>query len=125
MAAEEIMRFALYKEVLKRQKKKKRKLPNGVGQQPSAAGDTDDESDEDEDEEEEAAAERMQVPPAKPKPSQDPVWQDDSQDVQMDLDQPAAAVDQRANSLATDGLSPQRCVYPISRISPHRLFCPD
>ncbi|KAF7978891.1 hypothetical protein HWV62_44395 [Athelia sp. TMB] len=109
MAAEEIMRFALYKEVLKRQKKKKRKLPNGVGQQP-AAGDTDDELDEDEDEEEEAAAERMQVPPAKPKPSQDPVWEDDSQDVQMDLDQPAAATtaDQRASTLVTDGLSPQR-----------------
>lgn len=45
MAAEEILRFALFKEVMKPERKKKRKLNNGQG--------ADEDTDEDEEEEEE------------------------------------------------------------------------
>jgi DNA replication licensing factor MCM3 len=98
MAAEEIMRFALYKEVLKRQRKKKRKLNKGGAS--GARGDDDEESEEETDgevdEDEIEVPRRMSVPPAKDKdiqqPSQDPIWGDDSQDMQMDMDQPPVAV---------------------------------
>lgn len=111
MAAEEIMRFALYKEVLKRQRKKKRKLNSGAARGAGAGDDegTDDETEgEEEDEEDVEVPERMSVPPAKnvPKASQDPIWGDDSQDVQMDLDQPAPP----AGRTGDGGLNPQRCV---------------
>jgi DNA replication licensing factor MCM3 len=97
MAAEEIMRFALYKEVLKRQRKKKHKLNNGGAA--GARGDDDEgseeETDGEEDEDEIEVSERMSVHPVKDKdiqqPSQDPIWGDDSQDVQMDMDQPPVA----------------------------------
>jgi len=104
------MRFALYKEVLKRQRKKKRKLNGGA---PGARGDDDGESEEDTDgeadEDEIDVPRRMSIPPAKDKhiqqPSQDPIWGDDSQDVQMDMDQPpvAAPADNR-------GVGPERYV---------------
>jgi DNA replication licensing factor MCM3 len=95
-AAEEIMRYALYKEVAKRQKKKKRKL-NRAG----AAGDKDeddsqDSSDEDEndqgEDEQPEVPERMSMPPQAPankqpasnQSSQDTLWNDSSQDLAMD-----------------------------------------
>lgn len=93
MAAEEIIRFALYKEVLKRQRRKKRKLNGGAS---AAKGDeegSDEETGDEEEDEEVEEPERMQAPaPAKakdlPEPSQDPIWGDESQDVQMDVQQP-------------------------------------
>ena len=85
--AEGILRFALFKEVLRRTHRKKRKLNNGgVG---AANGDDEDEdedgeeTDDSEDEEEEEAPKRMEMPkgkgkgksptpvPAKPKPVSD------------------------------------------------------
>lgn len=89
------MRFALYKEVLKRQRRKKRKLNNGDAS--GVGGDDDDESDEESDEEDEEVPKRMSAPPVPakdkdvPQASQDPIWRDDSQDVQMDVEQPPAA----------------------------------
>jgi DNA replication licensing factor MCM3 len=111
MAAEEIMRFALYKEVLKRQRKKKRKL-NGGGASGARGDDegSEEETDGEEDEDEIEVPQRMSVPPAKskdvPQPSQDPIWGDDSQDVQMDLDQPAAA-----GPADNGGVRPERYVF--------------
>ena len=111
MAAEEIMRFALYKEVLKRQRRKKRKLNNGgaSGARPDDDEGSGEESDGEEDEEDMEVPERMSVPPAKakdvPQPSQDPIWGDDSQDVQMNLDQPPIA-----GPAADGGVRPERYV---------------
>ncbi|KZP32292.1 ATP dependent DNA helicase [Athelia psychrophila] len=106
MAAEEIMRFALYKEVLKRQKKKKRTGPNGTR---GAGEDASDDDEEEATDEEGEVAQRMEVPSAKavPKASQDPVWQDDSQDVQMDM-APDAPVPAPAPAPRPDGLDAQR-----------------
>ena len=61
MEAEAILRFALYKEVLKRQRRKKRKL-NAGGTSGARAGEESDEESEDEDEEEEQPPARMQTP---------------------------------------------------------------
>jgi DNA replication licensing factor MCM3 len=49
--AEEILRFALFKEVLKREKRKKRKLNNGRSSQAVEGSDSEDESDADGEEE--------------------------------------------------------------------------
>ncbi|TFK30373.1 ATP dependent DNA helicase [Coprinopsis marcescibilis] len=83
--AEEIMRFALFRQVPKRQRRKKRKLNHGGPRKRSdnAEGSSDEESDtEDEDEN---PAERMATaaPPSGTPPRQDPIWGDDSQDVTM------------------------------------------
>ncbi|KAH9081840.1 MCM2/3/5 family-domain-containing protein [Lactarius deliciosus] len=104
-AAEDILRYALFKDVVKRQRRKKHKVnPGGAG------ADGEEGSDEDEDEqasEEEGQPERMVVPAvppavkakaidhAPPGISQDPIWgvtdgQQD-QDVRMELDPTAAA----------------------------------
>ncbi|KAF8971446.1 ATP dependent DNA helicase [Flammula alnicola] len=90
--AEEIMRFALFREVPKRQRRKKRKLNNGAAvRKGSAAGSDDDGETDDSDDEQPASADRMTTP-TKPtsrsaapptRPPEDPIWGDDSQDVQM------------------------------------------
>ncbi|KAI0001792.1 ATP dependent DNA helicase [Russula vinacea] len=105
-AAEDILRYALFKDVVKRQRRKKRKLNNG-----GRGGDSEEEDEEDEDEntaEEEVPPERMTAAvPATVKAatkvmsdgaargiSQDPVWgaaDTQSEDVRMDLDPTAAA----------------------------------
>ncbi|KAI0067929.1 ATP dependent DNA helicase [Artomyces pyxidatus] len=102
-AAEEILRFALYKEVLKRQRKnKKRKLNDKRERRKGGHGE--EESDEEEGEgeesdEEEPAPERMTAAPVPAKaksvepqrqPTQDPIWGVDSQtqDDGMDVDPP-------------------------------------
>lgn len=54
MAAEEILRFALFKEVLRPERRKRRKLNNGI----HADGDSEDGEGEEEDEEEEPLEER-------------------------------------------------------------------
>ncbi|KAJ8083686.1 MCM DNA helicase complex subunit [Marasmius tenuissimus] len=94
--AEQIMRYALFKEVPKRQRRKKRKLNTG-GARPNADGeDSDDGSDDESDEEEESAPTRMpdtnaprRQPSAVPE-ERDPVWGDATQDV--DMQPPTAGV---------------------------------
>lgn len=114
-AAEEIMRYALYKEVAKRQKKKKRKL-NRVG---AAGGMDEDDSQDSSDEEENGQGEgeqpevpeRMSMPPQVPankqpainQSSQDTLWNDSSQDLAMDT-LPAAAT----GSSQEGGVPPER-----------------
>lgn len=95
--AEEIMRFALFREVPKRQRRKKRKLNNGAAVvKGSNDGSDDGETDESEDELEPASAERMTTPtasrsrstaPPAAQPPVDPIWGDESQDVEMAEDQ--------------------------------------
>ncbi|KAH9050478.1 MCM2/3/5 family-domain-containing protein [Lactarius hengduanensis] len=106
-AAEDILRYALFKDVVKRQRRKKHKVnPGGAG---AGDGDGEEGSDEDDDEqasEEEGQPERMVVPAppavkakaidqAPPGISQDPIWgvtdgQQD-QDVRMELDPTGAS----------------------------------
>jgi DNA replication licensing factor MCM3 len=89
--AEEIMRFALFKEVPKRQRRKKRKHANGVA--PRKGEDTEGSSEEESDDGEsgdDIQEQRMITPPAARVPhisqTQDPIWGEDSQDVQMDIE---------------------------------------
>ena len=96
--AEAIMRFALFKEVPKRRRKKKRKLNSG-GATGGKGEDGSDESDEDQTSDELEVPERMSAPPSPAKaapekqPSQDPIWGDESQDMRMDTEEtiPAGA----------------------------------
>lgn len=119
--AELIMRFALFKEVPKRVRRKKRKLNDGgaVRKGEDAEG-SDDDSDGSEDEMN-PQVERMTMPPAGPATAQaraapqnevalDPIWGNESQDVQMDLEsQPAPS----APGLNGD-VQPGRFVFPFS-----------
>lgn len=108
--AEEVLRFALFKEVLRRTRRKKRKLNNGAVE----ALDEDDEDGEaegasdEESEEEEEAPQRMATPKPKakpvPKPSPGAAW--DADDVQMG-DGPDVAADAAADS---QGIRPDRYV---------------
>jgi DNA replication licensing factor MCM3 len=102
--AEAIMRFALFKEVPKRQRRKKRKLNSGGAARGNGEdgeqGSDDEETDGEETEDERDAVQRMSMPPditattqARPElvanqETQDPIWGDDSQDVQMVMEQP-------------------------------------
>ncbi|KAE9401976.1 ATP dependent DNA helicase [Gymnopus androsaceus JB14] len=83
--AETIMRFALFKEVPKRQRRKKRKLNHGAAaaRKGSESGDEDEEESEEEEED----------PPQRMSP-QDPIWGDQSQDVDMADDAPADESDE-------------------------------
>ena len=98
------MRFALFREVPKRQHRKKRKLNSGAALRKGSDGSGgDDESDESEGEQDPASApaERMASPRAPPSSSkagpaqlpEDPIWGDESQDVQMTTEPPASAGD--------------------------------
>jgi DNA replication licensing factor MCM3 len=118
--AEVIMRFALFKEVPKRERRKKRKLnTGGVSREDDSEG-------EEESDEEPATPARMSMPPQaqtkdkgtptpEPAPApvphaaatQDPIWGDESQDVTMDVDEPPAA-----GGVAEDG-----------KITPPRFAC--
>ncbi|KAK7468574.1 MCM DNA helicase complex subunit [Stygiomarasmius scandens] len=93
--AELIMRFALFKEVPKRQRRKKRKLNHGGAMRKGSAGsDSDDDDDDDDDDgdasgDEDEVPERMSMPPAAaPAAPQDPIWGAESQDVDMAADEP-------------------------------------
>ncbi|KAF9452593.1 MCM-domain-containing protein [Macrolepiota fuliginosa MF-IS2] len=111
--AEEIMRFALFKEVPKRQRRKKRKLTNGVSArkgEEDAEGSSEEESD-DEENGDETEEQRMSTPPAAPAPpkdqTQDPIWGEDSQDVEMSVEPqpvPIAAAASLAGTLHPDRL---------------------
>lgn len=92
--AEAVLRFALFKEVLKRKrvaKRKKRRLNAGGATAPGADSEEDSEEGSSEEEEEQPPA-RMSMPPQqsmakKAKAAVDPHWED-SQDVAMDMDDP-------------------------------------
>lgn len=103
--AEVILRYALYKEVFKRQKRKKRKLNAGGARE---VDDTDDE--EADSEEEEEPPKRMSMPPPKPAGTdssrQDPVWGGDSQDTRMQLDPAPPA--HAAGPTEDGGIQPER-----------------
>lgn len=85
------MRFALFREVPKRQRRKKRKLNHGPAAQRGSddAEGSDEESDVSGDDldADTTAAERPSAPSAPAaQRSEDPIWGDDSQDVNMDVD---------------------------------------
>ncbi|KAG6875296.1 hypothetical protein C0992_004386 [Termitomyces sp. T32_za158] len=112
--AEEIMRFALFKEVPKRQRRKKRKLNDGgavrKGEDREGSEDTSDESDDEMD----VPVERMPIPPphapssTSNQPAQDPVWGDESQIAQMDTSQPETSA---LSGPGSDGkIRPERSV---------------
>jgi len=110
-AAEDILRYALFKDVVKRQRRKKRKLNNGgaTAHRDEDGEEGSDEDDENSEEEEEVPPERMAAPvPTAVKTakaitdgatrgiSQDPIWgaaDTQSQDVPMDLDPTVASGD--------------------------------
>lgn len=97
--AEMIMRFALYKEVPKRHRRKKRKLNHGGAvRKGSESGDEDDEDSQDEDEENEGT-QRMNAPLAPaPQEPQDPIWGDESQDTDMVDNAPAESEEMRKST---------------------------
>ncbi|KAJ3722260.1 MCM2/3/5 family-domain-containing protein [Lentinula raphanica] len=111
--AEMIMRFALFKEVPKRQRRKKRKLNHGGAARKGSESGDEEEEDSDEEDEENEAPQRMSVPPAAaparrqpedPKrrtrmsvppaaaparrQPEHPIWGDQSQDIDMPQDAP-------------------------------------
>lgn len=89
------MRFALFREVPKRQHRKKRKLNSGAAVRKGSDDSDDGDSEDSEDEQAPASAERMASPPAPAvpvPPPEDPIWGDESQDVPMIVDeQPVSA----------------------------------
>ncbi|KAG1757266.1 MCM2/3/5 family-domain-containing protein [Suillus lakei] len=118
-AAEEIMRYALYKEVAKRQKKKKRKLnragaTGGNDEDDSQNSSDEDENDQGEDEQPEVP-ERMSMPPqaqtnkqpANDQSSQDTLWNDSNQDLLMDT-LPTAATTTATGQSQVGGVHPER-----------------
>ena len=129
MEAEAILRFALYKEVLKRKqrKNKKRKLNTG-GAIGGRGEDDEDEGEESEsdDEEEEAPPARMEAPKAQPKALGAPDSQnaDADADADMDMDDGAGAPAAQADE---NGVRPERCVLTFRFVSvwgTHKIHSP-
>lgn len=105
------MRFALFKEVPRRQRRKKRKLNDGGATRKGQDTDGTDDSD-DSDEELEPTVERMSMSPQSKSPRgkqavHDPVWGDDSQDVPMEVEQPGLVP---AGPDENGRIRPERCV---------------
>ena len=109
------MRFALFKEVPKRVRRKKRRPTVGEAKDGETDEEEQSEPDVDGEDEDEVVTERMSKPAPRPQPrakskaketpaTQSSAWRDDSQDVQMDVDGAASA--------DSDGkLQPQRCAF--------------
>jgi DNA replication licensing factor MCM3 len=131
--AEVIMRFALFKEVPKRERRKKRKLNTG------GASRQDGDSEGEESDEEPATPARMSMPPQgkdkgtptpEPAPApvvphaaatQDPIWGDESQDVTMDVDELPVA-----GGATEDGkIAPQRFVCRFNSLVWLTFLCID
>ncbi|KAH8835944.1 ATP dependent DNA helicase [Flagelloscypha sp. PMI_526] len=100
LLAEEIIRFALFKEIPKRERRKRRKLNDGKavkrGEDTDAEGDTDDEDGDDSDEEMQPNRPQRMGGREKSKQPEDPVWGDSQTqtldgDVDMDDTQPQAS----------------------------------
>ncbi|KAF8640725.1 hypothetical protein AX17_000377 [Amanita inopinata Kibby_2008] len=83
--AQNILRFALFREVPKRQRRKKRKLNDGNAARKGDGSGSDEELEgEESGDETEPQSARMSMPPqAREQESQDPIWGEDSQDIQM------------------------------------------
>ena len=115
MAAEELLRFALYKEVLKRKRKtKKRRLNAGTGNRHGSADSdsSDEESDDDADAEDEAPQEpqRMEMP-AQAKGKERAVPDAGGQDADAGSSLDATMVEQAPAGTTEDGqLRPERYV---------------
>ena len=94
------MRFALFKEVPKRQRRKKRKMVIGQrkGGEEDAEGSSEDESDDMEGGDEGEQQRMITLAVGQTNQTQDPIWGEDSQDVQMDVD-----LQQTVPSSETDG----------------------
>lgn len=116
--AEAILRFALYKEVLRRKARKKRKVrPTGAAQPEGSDEEEDAEGDEDEeDEEEEDTPVRMKDTPAqkaKDVPdaelAKDPVWGSGTQDFEMD--------GVEATGTPATGIQPERLNFFRARVA--------
>jgi DNA replication licensing factor MCM3 len=121
--AEEIMRFALFKEVPRRQRRKKRKLNDGGAARKGEDADGSDDDSNGSGDELDTPVERMSMPPAadgaaqtrsprRNQVAQDPVWGDESQDVQMEVEQPPPAV---AGPSDDGKIRPERFVTFYSR----------
>jgi DNA replication licensing factor MCM3 len=136
--AEEIMRFALFREVPKRAPRKKRRLNNGgavrKGSDDGSDAGESDEEDGSEDEELQAA-ERMTSPNApgsrsavaapgtagvrqqrQPQPPADPIWGDDSQDVTMDSQDAPDFTGGPPPPTGDGNVRPERCVLIAASI---------
>ena len=114
------MRFALFREVPKRQRRKKRKLNSGAAVRKGSDGSDGDDGESDDSEDEPAPAERMTSPVATAAapvpPPEEPMWGDESQDVTMTVDeQPATAP---SGLISNSNIQPDRFVAWI-----HRLTC--
>ena len=111
--AEAIVKFALFREVPKRKRRKKRKLNTGGAVGGRGEDGSGEESNDDESSDEREVPERMSLPPAQAKavkdkqPSQDPIWGDESQDLQMDVDDHPAET-------GKGKISPARRVHVLS-----------
>ncbi|KAL4243164.1 DNA replication licensing factor MCM3 [Abortiporus biennis] len=122
--AEDILRFALYKEVLRRHRRKKHKpchlgVP-GADDDEDGSGEETGAEDEEDEQQEDAPPERMaqaqtgkEKAAAAPPPAPDPVWGDGSQDVEMAAAAPAEQVDQ-------NGVNPERLALFRTRLA--KLF---
>lgn len=134
-AAEDILRYALFKDVVRRQRRKKRKLNHGgaSARRDGEGSDDDEEEEEDDENSDEEGGEEVAVPPERmkgpgPVPktakaittdgaargiSQDPIWgaaDTQSEDVQMDLDPTTAAAVVVTAPDDRSGMRPDRCV---------------
>lgn len=109
------MRFALFREVPKRQRRKKRKLNSGAAVRKGSDG-SDDDGESDDSDDEPVPTERMASPVAAAAPvplPEDPILGDESQDVTMSVDdQPATAPADNSN------VRPDRFVACINRLAP-------
>ncbi|KAK2462004.1 hypothetical protein APHAL10511_006467 [Amanita phalloides] len=114
--AENILRFALFREVQKRQRRKKRKLNDGHAVR-RGEGSGSDESESEESGNEEQQNGRMSMPPqvVRNAESHDPIWGEDSQDVQMSDAAPQA----QPPAAGTDGgeIRPERLQFFRTRLA--------
>jgi DNA replication licensing factor MCM3 len=118
--AEEIMRFALFREVPKRQRRKKRKLNNGASVRKGSDGSDGDDDESDESGDEPAPVERMTSPvatTAAPVPiPEDSMLGDESQDVTMSVDEQPATVP--SGTTNNSNVQADRYVACIIRLTP-------
>ena len=115
------MRFALFREVPKRQRRKKRKLNNGGAVRKGSDGSDGDDGDSDDSDEEPAPVERMTSPVATAAapvpPPEDSMLGDESQDVTMTVDdQPSTAPSGPTNN---SNVRPDRYAAWINRLTPN------
>jgi DNA replication licensing factor MCM3 len=108
--AEEIMKFALFREVPKRRRRKKRKLNTGAAVGGKEEDESEEESSGEVSDDDVEVPERMNLPPTKAKavpdelPSQDPIRGDEGQDLRMEVD---------GQTARSDKINPERRVFEL------------